>query len=92
MAKIRLGGSKTAHPVLKRPPAGILKSGVTSGYGGLMIPLGRIRLETLPFWCPVMMVTKNLDDVAKKWILGQKTAFLAHFGPKNQFYFKATPI
>ena len=35
---------KTAHRAAKRPPAGNKKlSKVTSGYGGLMIPLGRIR-------------------------------------------------
>ena len=35
---------KTAHRAAKRPPAGNQKlSKITSGYGGLMIPLDRIR-------------------------------------------------
>ena len=45
MAKIQPRGQKTARRAAKRPPAGKLKlSRVTSGYGGLKIPLGRIRL------------------------------------------------
>ena len=36
--------------------------------------------KTLYFWCLVMMVTKKLEDVHKKMISGQKTAFL---GPKK---------
>ena len=57
-------------------PAGNQKlSKITSGYGGLMIPLGRIRLETLPFWCPVMMVTKNMETAEKNG-----------FWPKNCFF------
>ena len=35
-----------------------------------------------------MMVTKNLDDFRKKWISGQKTAFLA----RNSAFFYATPM
>ena len=35
-----------------------------------------------------MMASKNLDDVSKKLILGQKTAFLA----KKSAFFYATPI
>ena len=114
---------KTAHRAAKRPPAGNKKlSKVTSGYGGLMIPLGRIRAtpkngdymgvpqkneyfrakneprrpsrrppcngfntKTLNSWYPVMTVTKKLDDVTKKLIWGQKTAFLSLFGPENPF-------
>ena len=34
------------------------------------------------------MVTKNLDDFRKKWISGQKTAFLA----RNSAFFYATPM
>merc|ERR1719341_3204663 len=37
--------------------------------------------KTLSFWCPVMMVTKKLEDVDKKLISGQKTHFLAQKGP-----------
>ena len=45
MAKIWPGGQKTARRAAKRPPTGKLKlSRVTSGYGGLKIPLGRIHL------------------------------------------------
>ena len=45
MAKIQPRGQKTARRAAKQPPAGKLKlSRVTSGYGGLKIPLGRIRL------------------------------------------------
>ena len=39
-------GHKTVDRVAKRPPTGKLKvSRVTSGYGGLMIPLSRDRLS-----------------------------------------------
>ena len=42
-----LKSKKKAHQVAKRPPAGKQKlSGVTSGYGGLMIQFGRIHLTT----------------------------------------------
>ena len=45
MAKIQPRGQKTARQAAKRPPTGKLKlSRVTSGYGGLKIPLGRICL------------------------------------------------
>ena len=45
MVKFWPGGWKTARRVAKRPPTGKPKlSRVTSGYGGLKIPLGRIRL------------------------------------------------
>merc|ERR1712130_77314 len=44
-AKIRPGGRKTARRAAERPPTRKLKlSRVTSGYGGLKIPLGRIHL------------------------------------------------
>ena len=33
--------------------------------------------KELSFWCLAMIVSKNLDDVSKKIILGQKTAFSA---------------
>ena len=108
---------ETACRAAKRQPTGKPKVfRVTSGYGGLMIPLSRIRLspekvsyvglalknqilgqkhvlalprslpgiminmKTLSFWCPVMIVAKNLEDAHKKWILGPKTALL---GPKR---------
>ena len=112
---------ETARRAAKRPPTGKPKVfRVTSGYGGLMIPLSRVRLspekvgyvgvaqtnlilgpilgqkhvlapprslpgiminmKTLSFWCPVMIVAKNLEDAHKKWILGPKTALL---GPKR---------
>ena len=112
---------KTAHRAAKRPPAGNKKlSKVTSGYGGLMIPLGRIRAtpknggymdvaqkneylrakngpwrpprlplcnrfntKTLPFWCPIMKVTKKLDDITKKWIWGRKNCI---FGSKKDHF------
>ena len=44
MAKFRPGGRKTARRAAKRPPTGKPKlSRVASGYGGLMIPLSRVR-------------------------------------------------
>ena len=114
-------GHETACRASKRPATVKPKlSRVTSGYGGLMIPLSRVRLspekvgyvgvaqknlilgpilgqkhvlapprslpgiminmKTLSFWCPVMIVAKNLEDAHKKWILGPKTALL---GPKR---------
>ena len=30
-----------------------------------------LKQKTLPIWCPVMMVTENLDDVPKIWICGR---------------------
>ena len=44
----------------------------------------------LPFWWPIMMVTKLLK-MKEKMDLGQKNAFLAILGPKI-FFFYATPI
>ena len=38
------------------------------------------------------MASKNLDDVSEKLILGQQTAFLAHFRPKNLFFLRYTHI
>merc|ERR1712130_880687 len=44
-AKIRPGGLKTGRRAAERPPTRKLKlSRVTSGYGGLKTPLGRIHL------------------------------------------------
>ena len=51
-------------------------------------PCKGFNRKMLSFWCPVMMVTKNLDDFRKKWISGQKTAFLA----RNSAFFYATPM
>ena len=43
--EIRPGSRQTAHRAAKRPPTGKPKlSRVTSGHGGLMIPLSRVRL------------------------------------------------
>ena len=39
-------------------------------------PYNRFNTKILPFWCPVMIVTKNMDDVTKKWIMSQKKALL----------------
>ena len=117
-------GHETVRRAAKRPPTGKPKvSRVTSGYGGLMIPLSRVRLspekvgyvgvalknlilrpilgqkhvlapprslpgiminmKTLSFWCPVMIVAKNLEDAHKKWILVPKTALLS---PKRPIF------
>ena len=38
-----------------------------------------------------MMASKNLDDDSEKLILGQQTAFLAHFRPKNLLFFTLHP-
>ena len=32
----------------------------------------RFNTKTLPFWCPVMKVTKKLGGITKKWIWGRK--------------------
>ena len=45
-----------------------------------------LNTKTLNLWYPVMTVTKKLDDVTKKLIWGQKTAFLSLFGPENPFH------
>ena len=42
----------------------------------------------LPIWCPVMMVTKNLEYVPIIWLWGQKTLY---FWPKNQFFSTLRP-
>ena len=54
-------------------------------------PCNGVNTKKLSFWYPVMMVTKKLDELQKKWILGQKTAF---FCPKFVFlrYTYETPI
>ena len=43
-------------------------------------PCGWINTKKLCFSCPAMMVSKILDNVSKKLILGQKTGF---FAPKR---------
>ena len=68
MAKIQPRGQKTARRAAKRPPAGKLKlSRLTSGYGGLMIPLGRIRLtpKNSLYGCSV----KKRRFSGQKWAL-----------------------
>ena len=40
-------------------------------------PCNTVNTKRLLFLCPVMMVTKKLEGVSKKWISVQKTAFLA---------------
>ena len=40
--------------------------------------------KKLPFWCPVVMVTKSLDAVPKKLDFGPKKCI---FGPKISFSF-----
>ena len=42
----------------------------------------------LSFWCPVMVVTNKVGQFPKKWISGQKTAFLT----RNSAFFYATPM
>ena len=37
------------------------------------------------------MASKNLDDDSEELILGQQIAFLAHFRPKNLFFFTLHP-
>ena len=51
-------------------------------------PCNAVNTKTLSFWCTVMMVTKNLDNVSKKKVSGQKTAFWA----RKSVFFYATPI
>ena len=43
----------------------------------------------LSFWCPVMMVTKNLDDFRKKMDFGPKNCI---FGPKFCIFLRYTHI
>ena len=45
--------------------------------------------KTLPIWCPVVMVTKNLEYVPIIWLWGQKTLY---FWPKNQFFLRYAHI
>merc|ERR1712218_700314 len=51
-------------------------------------PCKGANTKMLSFWCPVMIVTIKLDNFQKKWIFGQKTAFLA----RNSAFFYATPM
>ena len=44
-------------------------------------PCDDFKTKTLPIWCPVMMVTKNLEYIPIIWLWGQKIAFLAQKGP-----------
>ena len=88
-------GRKTARRAAKRPPTGKPKlSRVTSGYGGLKIPLGRIRLtpknggymaqerKELPEigWCQNDRNSSGLGAVHSDFsVKGPKRAFLALF-------------
>ena len=47
-------------------------------------PCDEFNTQTLPIWCPVIMVTKNLEYVPIIWLCGQKSL---NFWPKNQFFF-----
>ena len=51
-------------------------------------PCKGVSTKMLSFWCLVMMVTKKLDNFQKKWILGQKNAFLA----RNSASFYTIPM
>ena len=51
-------------------------------------PCDDFKTKTLPIWCPVMMVTKNLEYVPIIWLWGQKTLY---FWPKNQFFSTLRP-
>ena len=67
---------KTVHRAAERPPTGKLKlSRVTSGYGGLKIPLGRIRLT--PKMGVIWVKRKRME------ILGSKMDLLWTLGPIN---------
>jgi len=46
-------------------------------------PCKGFNRKMLSFWCPVMVVIKKIGRVRKKWIWGQKTAFLT----KNSAFF-----
>ena len=45
-------------------------------------PCNRFKTKTLPFWFPVMMVTRNFDDIAKNGFRAKNL----HFFPKNHFF------
>ena len=56
------------------------------------LPSIMINMKTLSFWCPVMIVAKNLEDAHKKWILcpltallGQKRPILGNRGHKTAY-------
>ena len=51
-------------------------------------PCKGFNRKMLSFGCPVMVVTKEIGRVRKKWIWGQKNAFLT----KNSAFFYATPM
>ena len=45
------------------------------------LPGNMSNTKALSFWCPVMMVAKNLEDVHKKMVFGLKQHFWARKGP-----------
>ena len=53
-------------------------------------PSNRFDTNTLPVWCLVMMVTKYLDYVAKKIILGKKCIFGFYWAQKSDFFYATT--
>ena len=46
----------------------------------LSLPSNMINAKTLSFWCPVMMLTKILEDVQKEVGFGPKRAILGNRG------------
>ena len=81
MAKIQAGGQKTARQAAKPPPTRKPKlSRVTSGYGGLMIPLSWVRLSQKKWGF-------HRCSIIKCRILGQKCSFLA----QNPFFCQKRP-
>merc|ERR1712020_316067 len=58
-------------------------------------PCDAVKTKKLSFLCSAMMASKNLDDVSKKLILGQKTGFLAPkrtiLGAKNPVFWPKNP-
>ena len=47
----------------------------------LSLPSNMINAKTLSFWCPVMMLTKILEDVQKEVGFGPKKGHFGQPGP-----------
>ena len=62
-----VGGRFAARGVVFRLPGRILAQN-----GPPRLPRGppcmRVNTKKLSFWCPVMMMSKKMDDFGKKWI------------------------
>ena len=83
----RLAGRFVA-PIAQSGPFGVQKCCFWPETISLWTSCKGVNTKMLSFWCPVMMVTNKVGKFQKKWILGQKSSFLA----QKSVFFYAMPI